>query len=135
MISLDTNVMIRFIVRDEPSQYRLACELIQRAKESQQRAMVMLLVVLECEWVLRSAYRYSKSEIITTFSALRAAGEVQIEREAVLVEALEIWAQGKAHFANCLILASSRALGCTAMMTFDRQAGKLPGATLLRRSI
>jgi predicted nucleic-acid-binding protein len=132
MISLDTNVLIRYVVRDEIAQYRLASELIQQSRAGGQAALVTLLVMLESEWVLRSAYSYSKPQIIATFVSLLESGDLQIENENVLEKALHLWATRAANFANCLILAQGAALGCNNMITFDKRASKLPGATLLR---
>lgn len=91
-----------------------------------------MLVVLECEWVLRSAYRYSKIQILAALGTLRTAGEVSIEDHPALENALELWEQSSANFANCLILAHSRALGCSTMVTFDKHASKLANCTLLK---
>lgn len=132
MVSLDTNVLIRFIVQDDAAQFRLAAGLIHNAKASGQRAIVTMLVVLECEWVLRSAYKYSKIQILSALGTLRQAGEVRVEEHPVLENALEMWEQSTANFANCLILAHSRALGCSTMVTFDKRASKLGNCTLLK---
>ena len=132
MVSLDTNVLIRFIVQDDAAQFRLAAKLIHQAKASGERAVVTMLVVLECEWVLRSAFQYSKIQIISAFGTLRGAGEVSIEDHPVLEDALEQWENSSANFANCLILAHSRALGCSTMVTFDKRASKLANCTLLK---
>lgn len=132
MVSLDTNVLIRFIVKDDVGQSRLAVELINNAKASGRLALVTTLVVLECEWVLRSAYQLSKDEIFAVFAGLLEAGEVNLENHPELEHALELWGQGAANFANCLILAHSRALGCSTMLTFDKRASKLANCTLLK---
>lgn len=132
MVSLDTNVLIRFIVKDDVVQSRLAAGLINDAKASGQSAMVTMLVVLECEWVLRSAYQFSKIEILAVLAGLLRAGEVNLENDPVLEYALELWDRSTSNFANCFILAHSRALGCSTMVTFDKRASKLANCTLLK---
>lgn len=132
MVSLDTNVLIRFIVKDDDAQSRLAAELITKAKTSGKLALVTMLVVLECEWVLRSAYQFSKVEIISVLVGLLESGEVKIENDPELERALELWSRSTANFANCFILAHSRALGCATMYTFDKRASKLARCSLLR---
>jgi predicted nucleic-acid-binding protein len=135
MISLDTNVLIRYVVRDELAQYRLASDLINRSTAEGQAALATLLVMMETEWVLRSAYRYSKPQILAIFDGLLTSGDLRIENEIVLEQALRFWSTRAVSFANCLILANSLALGCSEMFTFDKSASKLPGATLLRKKI
>lgn len=132
MVSLDTNVLVRFIVKDDVVQSRLAVGLINKTKASGHLALVTTLVVLECEWVLRSAYQFSKAEIISVLVSLLEAGEVRLENDPELARALELWSHSKANFANCLILAHSRTLGCSTMYTFDKRASKLASCSLLR---
>jgi predicted nucleic-acid-binding protein len=132
MVSLDTNVLVRFIVKDDAAQYSLAAGLIYQAKATGQRTVATTLVVLECEWVLRSAYRYSKIQILSVLNTLIEAGDVSVEDRPVLEKALDLWEQSAAHFANCLILAHSRALGCSTLYTFDKHASKLANCCLLR---
>ncbi|HEX8404676.1 MAG TPA: type II toxin-antitoxin system VapC family toxin [Duganella sp.] len=132
MVSLDTNVLIRFIVKDDAGQFQLAAGLINKAKASGQLAFVTTLVVLECEWVLRSAYQLSKVEILAVLAGLLEAGEVNLENDPELEHALELWGQSAANFANCLILAHSRTLGCSTMVTFDKRASKLANCSLLK---
>lgn len=132
MVSLDTNVLIRFIVEDDAAQFRLAAGLINKAKATGDLALVTTLVLLECEWVLRSAYQLSKAEIFTVLAGLLQAGEVNIENNPELEHALELWGDSAANFANCLILAHRRTLGCSTMYTFDKRASKLSNCSLLR---
>ena len=70
MIGLDTNVLVRFLVRDDEIQFDRACKLIRREAQTGEPARVSLLVLLETEWVLRSRYKLTKSEILDAFSAL-----------------------------------------------------------------
>ena len=131
MVSLDTNVLIRFIVQDDAAQFRLASGLIRQAKASGQRAVVTILVVLECEWVLRSGYQYSKVQILSVLNSLIYNGDVSIEDYPVLEKALDLWERSSAQFANCFILAKSLALGCSTLVTFDKRASKLANCSLL----
>jgi len=134
LIALDTNVLIRYMVPDDPLQFRLASDLIQRQRSYGQPALVTLLVILESEWVLRSAYRYSKSQIMSTFVSILKVRDVIVEDEDVLERALALWKLSQVNFANCLILARSSALGCSSMVTFDKTAAKkLPSCVLLKR--
>jgi predicted nucleic-acid-binding protein len=85
------------------------------------------LVLLETEWVLRSRYGLPKSQIIATISALLDATDVRFEDEPAVEEALFIWKDTATDFADCLIGARNRRLGCRAMATFDVRASRLPG--------
>lgn len=127
MIGLDTNVLVRFLVRDDEEQFDRARKLIRREAQIGEPVRISLLVLLEAEWVLRSRYKLTKGEIIDTFSELLSAVDLSFEDEPSIEEALFIWKDSSAQFADCLIGARNRALGCSATATFDNGAAKLPG--------
>jgi predicted nucleic-acid-binding protein len=70
MLGLDTNVLIRFLVRDDERQHQKARILIARGVAKSEPVLVSLLVLLETEWVLRSRYELSKAQILMTISGL-----------------------------------------------------------------
>ena len=127
MIALDTNVLIRFLVRDDEEQFERAERVIRRAARASEPVFISLLVLLETEWVLRSRYKLSKAEILSAFSELMTAMDLSFEDEHSIEEALFTWKESTAQFANCLIGARHRTLGCTATATFDAGALELPG--------
>jgi predicted nucleic-acid-binding protein len=127
MIGFDTNVLVRFLVRDDEDQFERARKLIRREAQSGEPVRISLLVLLETEWVLRSRYKLTKDEILDAFSELLSAVDLSFEDEPSIEEALFVWKDSSAQFADCLIGARHRALGCSATATFDKGAGKLPG--------
>ena len=62
MIGIDTKVLVRYLVRDDQSQYDRARRLIQREVDSGEPVLVSLLVMLEMEWILRSRYALAKAD-------------------------------------------------------------------------
>lgn len=127
MLGIDTNVLVRFLVRDDEVQFDKARKLIKREVAAGRRIFVSQLVLLETEWVLRSSYGLPKNLIIDTISRLLDTTDVRFEEEPVIEEALFIWKDTTADFADCLIGAQNRRLGCRATATFDVKASKLPG--------
>ncbi len=127
MLGVDTNVLIRFLVRDDEAQFEKARKLIKREVAAGRRVFVSQLVLLETEWVLRSRYSLPKNLIIEAISRLLEATDVRFEDEPATEEALFIWKDTTADFADCLIGAQNRRLGCRATATFDVKASKLPG--------
>lgn len=126
MLGLDTNVLVRFLVQDDRAQFERAQKLIGRESRTG-GVLISLLVLLETEWVLRSRYSLAKSEILVAFSGLLASAELRFEDEHSIEEALFAWKDSPADFADCLIGARHRALGCRATASFDAKATKLPG--------
>ena len=127
MLGIDTNVLVRFLVRDDEAQFEKARRLIRREVAAGRRVFVSQLVLLETEWVLRSRYGLPKSGIIAAISGLLDATDVQFEDESAIEEALFVWKDNAADFADCLIGAQNRRLGCRVTVTFDAKASKLPG--------
>ena len=127
MLGIDTNVLVRFLVRDDELQFDKARKLIRREIAAGRQVLVNQLVILETEWVLRSRYGLSKIDIVAAISGLLDATEMQIEDEPTVEEALYVWKESGADFADCLIGAKNRRLGCRATATFDTKAAKLPG--------
>jgi len=127
MIGIDTNVLVRFLVRDDRRQFEKAQRLIKREASRGETVLVSQLVLLEAEWVLRSRYAVGKGEILRAFSGLLDSVEFTIEDEPSVEQALFLWKDSSAEFADCLIGARHRNLGCRATATFDVRALKLPG--------
>jgi len=127
MLGIDTNVLVRFLVRDDEPQFEKARKLIRREVAAGRRVFVSQLVLLETELVLRSRYGLQKTEIVEAVSGLLDAADVQFEDEPSVEEALFVWKDAAAGFADCLIGAQNKKLGCSATATFDVKASKLPG--------
>ena len=127
MLGLDTNVLVRYLVQDDRRQYEKARRLIQREAGNGEPVLISLLVLLEVEWVLRSRYGLSKTDILAAFSALLDAADLAFEDETSVEYALYTWKDSAADFADCLIEARNRRLGCRATATFDGKALKVAG--------
>lgn len=127
MLGLDTNVLVRFLVQDDQQQFERAQKLIGRELRTSGAVFISLLVLLETEWVLRSRYGLAKAEIIAAFSGLLSSSELSFEDEHSVEEALFTWKDSTADFADCLLGARHRVLGCRATASFDAKAIKLPG--------
>lgn len=130
MFGLDTNVLVRFLLKDDPDQAELAHQRIKMALDSGEVVRISLLTVLETEWVLRSYGKLDKDLIIQTFQHLLETQDVAIEQEEVLEQALFYYKSANADFADCLMVSRYQRSGTT-MLTFDAKAGKLPSTQLL----
>ncbi len=131
-VAVDTNVIVRLLVRDDEEQYAAASALVNQASAAGEPILVMLMVILEAEWVLRSRYKLDKATIAQAFTQLLESEDLLIESAATLEEALYVWAQHpRADFTDCVLAARAANLGCAHFMTFDVNASALPGATLL----
>jgi predicted nucleic-acid-binding protein len=110
-------------IRDDAAQYERARKLIKGEVDRGQQVFVSLMVLLELEWVLRRRYAFSKAEIL---AHLLDATEICFEDESTLEEALFLWDDCSADFADCMIGARHRRQGCRVTASFDAKAIKLP---------
>jgi predicted nucleic-acid-binding protein len=132
MLGIDTNVVMRLLVSDDAEQTRRARKLIEQSLGREEPVLVSLLVLIESEWVLRSSYGFKRDAVLGMFRALLEARELSFEDEPAVEEALFYWKDDSAcGFADCLITAHNRQLGCRATATFDAKAARLPGALSL----
>ena len=124
MIAFDTNMLVRALVMDNPGQAAIARRLM-----TEDTVFLSRTVLLETEWVLRSRYNKSRSELLAFFRALLETENTVIETAEAIGHAVDWYAQG-ADFADALHLAAS---GSAVMHTFDqdfcksaREAGIAP---------
>lgn len=131
MAALDTNILVRFIVRDDARQAALASRLIEGAIRAGETLYVPVTVMLELEWVLRSNFGFDKERVTTTLSRLLASVELSFESEAAVEIALALYRDGAADFSDCVHIASAHVAGESPLWTFDRAASRIQGAALL----
>ena len=102
MVSIDTNIVVRLLVNDDPLQTARALALFKA-----DTIFVSKTVVLETEWVLRAVYNLDRKKVNASITALISLEDVVVEDEAVLFSAVEAHSNGM-DFADALHVASSR---------------------------
>jgi len=119
VIALDTNVLVRYLVKDDATQTALAAELIDRVIAADESLFVSDIVVCETVWVLRVSYRVGRSEAAALLRQLFRARHLLFRAVDQLSRALEAYAAGKGDFADYLIREHARAADCESVATFD----------------
>ncbi len=132
MAALDTNVLVRYLVADDALQLAAVTRLIKAALRAGETLYVPITVMLELEWVLRSNYKLSKSQVNAHLSALMSAAELTFENEAAVEIALGLYKKAAADFADCMHVALAHVAGERPLWTFDKVAAKIDGASLVR---
>ena len=132
MASLDTNILVRYLVQDDEQQLALARKLIKSALRTGETLYIPITVMLELEWVLRSNFRFGKEQVTDTLSSLLAAAELSFESEPALETALALYKKNAADFSDCVHVALAHVAGESPLWTFDRAAALVDGARLLR---
>ena len=130
MIALDTNIVMRFLVRDDLSQAETAERLISGLTPDN-RGFICREAMMELIWVLERVYGNSKTDIGETVLDLINSANLEIENHDDIIHCLYRYMQGGVDFADLMILAAADDHGATPLYTFDRKLARQDGARLL----
>jgi len=126
MHAIDTNVLVRLLVRDAPRQFDVAETFIAKG------AWVSHVVLVETLWVLDAVYERSAEQIGAAVERLLAHADLTLQDADVVAAALgQFRAKPALGFSDCLVLEIARKAGHLPLGTFDRQLGKVAGAQRL----
>lgn len=129
MIGLDTNVLVRYVAQDEPEQSARATELIEGLDEDDP-GFVSTVALVELHWVLRRAYQTTRAEAAAIVRGLLDSREILVQDADVVRRALA-QVSGDVDFPDAVISEAGGAAGCAHTVTFDHQASRLRGMTLV----
>jgi len=132
MKAVDTNVLVRFLVRDDDRQADQVYRSFKKAETEKTVFFVPLLVVLETLWVLESVYEISRQEIVDSIGELLLMPILQFETPSVLVEFVAAARETTLDLTDLLIAHSAKRSGCEGVVTFDRRAAKSEFFELLK---
>lgn len=127
MIGLDTNVVLRYLLQDDPRQVWQANEIFERRLSEREPGFLSLVCVLEIVWVLRSLLRQGAVEIAGHLEHLLAADSLVVQNEQQVFEAAFALKRGTGEFEDALIVALNAWAGCEKTLTLDRRSGRLTG--------
>ena len=131
MPALDTNVLLRLLMRDDAGQLAAAHALVARSLRAGEGLFIPVTVALELEWVLRSRFGLDKASVLHTFMQLLSTVELRFESVVALEWALKQYKAATTDFSDCLHAALASQAGEQPLWTFDRAASKLDGTRLL----
>lgn len=131
MIGIDTNVLLRLWLNDDPAQNKRIDALLATHGGMPGSLLVTDVVLAEAVWTLKSAFEQDKSaQLIAVRSLLEETAFAFEDREAVAA-ALSLFEASPCGFADCLVVAKHARQGCDFTATFDRGMRKLPGVKVL----
>jgi len=118
---LDTNLLVRFLVRDDEIQFRRVADLVAAHEASGEALHLDAIVLCELAWVLRAGYARDRGEIASALEALLDASPFAVEERDLVREAVERFRAGRGDFSDYLIGLRNRHAGCRDTATFDRK--------------
>lgn len=129
MIGLDSNVLVRYIVQDDPQQAAAAVEIVDTLSETEP-GFLSSVTWAELYWVLTRSYGFAREVVLERLEMLLLADEIRSEDAASVASAIHAARQG-ADFADALIAAVARRAGCSTVVTFDKRAAEKLGWRLI----
>jgi predicted nucleic-acid-binding protein len=130
MTGLDTNVIVRFLMKDDAEQAALANTVFVEFTTAAP-GFVSREVLVELVWVLQKIYCLPRTDIADAIEGLLGASEMVVESADCVGVAVDRLRKGGAGFADQMIALAGQAGGCGKTVTFDRKAAGLPGMSLL----
>jgi predicted nucleic-acid-binding protein len=126
MIGLDTNVIVRYLTQDDPTQSVKATELIEQVLTEPNPGFVSVVAMVETAWVLERIYGLTAAEMAVAIEHMLGVDVLVVENEQEVFTATAAVKKGSGSFADALIGALGIKAGCSHTVTFDQDALRLP---------
>jgi len=124
MKALDTNVLVRFLVKDDEPQAKKVYTLFKQAETDKNYFFVPLLVVLETIWVLDSVYEIPRKEILDAINEILLMPILKFEAQPTIQRFIFLARENKIDLSDVLIACAAKISGCERILTFDKVASK-----------
>ncbi len=128
MIGVDTNVLVRFLLSDDPVQSPQAAEFFAQ-RTTADPAFVSLVTLVETVWNVRR--QVTQTQLAATISRLLTSEHVVVQAPDVVSRALRDATEAGADLADAVIAHLGVGADCDFTVTFDRKAASLPGMLAL----
>lgn len=129
-MTLDTNVVIRIILDDQPTQHQLARELLN-SLTAENPAYLSREVVQECVWVMETVKKMTRKQIASVLWYLLGISKLRLETPKSLAKCIDRYENGSHDFSDLMIQEYAERQGAYPVVTFDRKFSQLPGVKLL----
>jgi predicted nucleic-acid-binding protein len=126
MIGLDSNILVRYLTQDDPVQSKRAADIIEHRLSLTNPGFLSVVVIAETVWVLDRAYGFSAEDIVAAIELTLQIEVLVVENEPEVFNAMIALKEGRGSFADALIGRLGVKAGCSATLTFDRKALRLP---------
>ena len=130
MLAIDTNVLVRYLVGDDPKQAEVAGKLLE-GLVPETPGFICREVIVETVWVLERAYKFPRIQIADVLIELVSTDSLVVEAADDMARAAFRYRQGGAGFSDMMILSAGQRAGHSPLYTFDWTLARVEGAALL----
>ncbi len=132
---VDTNVLLRHLLQDNPGQAQAATHLLERIESGEIDAALSVIAIAEAVWVLQGRqYGLQRDDIRAGLSQITQIANLRVPERDTILQALELYAAHRVDFADGYFAALTRSRG-GAVYSFDRDFDRIPGVTRIEPSI
>jgi predicted nucleic-acid-binding protein len=132
LVGLDTNVICRYLLGDDPAQTRRASRVIEEGRRTRVPCFLSKITLCEMVWVFETCTSMDRAAIVMAIDGLLRSEDLELEDRSSVRRALDLFGSGKADFADYLIGESNAREGCEKTVTFDTALEGVPGFEVLR---
>lgn len=118
-VFVDTNVFLRFFVKDVETQYERARSLFEKAEAGKIKLETSELVIAEIVWVLESFYEFTRKEITDVLATLLSSRNLKIASHARISAAVDLYSHGNMDFIDAYDMAFIKSKQYSKVATFD----------------
>jgi len=126
-VFIDTNILLRYLTKDDPVQYPRCRNLFKKAQNGEMLLVTSTLVIAELIWTLASHYQVSKEQIIEKTSIIIGSDAVQIHDKEIIAEALVIYARKNVDYIDAYNAVLLRHLNLKEIYSYDRDFDRIEG--------
>jgi len=120
----DTNVILRYLLGDEPNLYKKASDFFEMVRLGEEKAIILESILVECIYVLIKFYKIPKEEVIDKLKGLLQYKGIVNEDKIELIEAISIFAEKNLDIVDCILCAKAK-IQNKILVTFDEKLKKL----------
>lgn len=131
MIGLDTNILVRLLTADEPSQLQTATALLSRYEGQANSFYINDIVLVELVWVLRRLYQLTQHDVLQAIQSLLASDAFVFEDRTRLNQVITRCNEQSLDFADTMIALKNVNANCEYTASFDKAMSALPMVKLL----
>lgn len=121
---VDTNVFLRFLLKDVLSQYKKAERLFREAKSGKIELIVPQIVIFEIAFALEKYYEFGKKEVIANLQTIIATVYLKIQDREIFAQALKLYSVGNLSLTDCFLVSYVKTT-ITTLFSFDKRLLKL----------
>ncbi len=133
MIAFDTNVIVCYLVKDDPHQAEAARLLLQELTPGNP-GFICREVVLEIAWVLERSYRFSRAQVAEALIGLTASDTLVVENSDEVAAAAYLYDHAPVGFSDLMVFSAAKRSEAAPLYTFDRRFARMEGATLVEHA-